>query len=350
MAGEPTLKRGGGNPHEWVVYAQQMLNRALAGGMHLDVPENGVFDQAFEQEVGAFQAQHGLGRDGEIGPTTWAALHHAVDAKQHAASAAAAEQDDQLQSTPREVHSEPGHREEDAFHQRADAHGNTVRVYDMDAEVIGTPEWERAVSALIVLAGQNTDMQIPYVLAAVVEFQASSRARIGQFAQAAHRFLDRSQVRFPWGLLADGLEFGLSVVFEIPAATTVVEKWGKWTYGKLKDAFVGQLTSELEAHADPVPNLEKRLEEGVATLVRHVTRQSVQAVDDVKAVLPDYIRDAMQDHQQVSDNHEWLSAMVEYFGFPPRTAANVTQPILNQLNQQFEAMIQHVEQELVASG
>ena len=48
MAGEPTLKRGHNNPHEWVVYAQQMLNRARSGGMHLDVPENGVFNQAFE--------------------------------------------------------------------------------------------------------------------------------------------------------------------------------------------------------------------------------------------------------------------------------------------------------------
>jgi len=340
MPGEPTLKRGHNNPHEWVVYAQQMLNRALAGGMHLDVPENGVFDEAFEQEVRAFQSRHGLGQDGEIGPRTWAALHNAVAAPQHAASAAPAEEDDQLRSAPRETHSAPGHRDDEAFHQRTDAHGNTVRVYDMDAEVIGSPEWERAVSALIMMAEQYTDTQIPYVLVAVHEFQASSRERIDEFTRTAHEFLEQSQVRFPWSLLAEGLKFGISAAFEI--SEPIVDK--------LVDAFVDEIASELEAHADPVPNLEKRLEEGVATLTRHVTQQTVRAVDDVKAAIPDYIRDAMREYQQVSDNYEWLSAMAAYFGFLPRTEANVAQPILGHLNDKFEAMIQQVEQELLASG
>ena len=70
----------------------------------------------------------------------------------------------------------------------------------------------------------------------------------------------------------------------------------------------------------------------------------------VGAAIPDYIRDAMQEHQQVSDDYEWISAMVEYFGFPSRTTENVTLPILHNLNQQFDAMIGQVEQELLASG
>jgi hypothetical protein len=350
MAGEPTLKRGHSNPHDWVVHAQKMLNYALAGGMHIDVQENGVFDEAFEQEVIAFQSQHGLGHDGEIGPDTWAALNKTVEARHQASAASAAEQDDQLQSPPREVQSAPGHKDDNTFHQRTDKQGNTVRVYDVDAEKISTDhKWNEAVSAMIMLAKENTEMQIPYVLVAVQEFQTSSRTRIDQFAVAAHQFLEDSHVHFPWGLLVDGLEFGLSIVFEIPAET-VVEKWGNWIYEKVKGALTSQLKSELEARADPVANLKNRLEEGVAALTQHITQQTTRAVDDVKAALPDYIYDAMWEHQQVSDDHAWISEMVVWFGFPTRTTDNVTRPILDHLNQQFDAMIHQAQQDLLASS
>lgn len=352
MAGEPALKRGHNNPHDWVAYAQKMLNLALAGGMHLDVPENGVFDEAFEQEVVAFQSQHGLGHDGEIGANTWAALHKAVEARQRAAAGAAeaaeAQAEDQLQSPPREVHSAPGHKDDNTFHQRTDRQGNTVRVYDMDEERISTDhKWNEAVSAMTILAEKNTEMQIPYVLVAVQEFQTSSRARIDQFAQAAHQFLDQSQVQFPWGLLVDALEYGLSLAFEFPAET-LVEKWGNWVYEKVKGAFTSQLKAELEARADPVANLKERLEAGVAALATHVTQQTTQAVDDVKAVLPEYIYDRMWEHQQVSDNPEWIGEMVAWLGFPTRTTQNVTQPILGYLEQYFDAMIQQAQQQVLA--
>jgi len=354
MAGEPTLRRGHSNPHDWVVYAQKMLNLALAGGMHLDVPENGVFDEAFEQEVIAFQSQHGLGHDGEIGPNTWAAMHRAAEAKQHAAAAASAaadaQQEDQLQSPAREVHSAPGHRDDNTFHQRTDSHGNTVRVYDMDEERINAdPRWNQAVMAMTILAEKNTEMQIPYVLVAVQEFQTSSRARIDQFAQAAHEFLENSHVQFPWGLLVEAVEFGLSISFEIPAES-IVEKWGNWIFEKVKGAFTSQLKAELEARADPVTNLKSRLEAGVTALITHVTQQTTQAVDDVKALIPDYISDRMWEHQQVSDSPEWISEMVAWFGFPTRTTQNVTQPILSYLDHYFDAMIQQAQQELLASA
>jgi hypothetical protein len=350
MAGEPTLKRGHSNPHDWVVYAQKTLNYALAGGMHLDVPENGVFDEAFEQEVIAFQSQHGLGHDGEIGPNTWAALHKSVEAKQQASAASSAEEDDQLQSPPREVHSAPGRKDDNTFHQRTDRDGNTVRVYDVDAEKITTDhKWNEAVTAMTTLAEKNTEMQIPYVLVAVQEFQSSSRTRIDQFAAVAHEFLEVSHVHFPWGLLVDGLEFGLSIAFEIPTET-IVEKWGNWIYEKVKGAFTSQLKSELEARADPVDNLKARLEQGVSTLTEHITQQTTRAVDDVKAALPDYIYDAMWEHPQVSDSPAWISEMVTWLGFPTRTTDTVTQPILHHLNEQFDAMIQQAQQELLASG
>lgn len=351
MAGEPTLKRGHNNPHDWVVYAQKTLNYALAGGMHIDVHENGVFDEAFEQEVIAFQSQHGLGHDGEIGPNTWAALHKAVEAKQQASTASADEEEDQLQSPPREVHSAPGHKDDNTFHQRTDKHGNTVRVYDMDAEKINSDHasWNEVVTEMTTLAEKNVEMQIPYVLVALQEFQSSSRTAIDQFAAVAERFLDESHVHFPWGLLVEGLEFGLSTVFEIPTET-ILQKWGNWIYEKVKSALTGQLKSELEARADPVANMKKQLEEGVEALIQHVTHQATRAVDDVKTALPEYIYDAMWEHQQVSGNPDWIREMVAWFGFPTRTTDNVTQPILHYLNEQFDAMIQQAQKELLASG
>jgi peptidoglycan hydrolase-like protein with peptidoglycan-binding domain len=99
MAGEPTLRRGHHNPHDWVLYAQQMINHAFSGTMHLDGPENGVFDEEFEREVIFFQTQHGLGGDGEVGPNTWAALHRAVGAQDQAVAATvSAETDAQLRN------------------------------------------------------------------------------------------------------------------------------------------------------------------------------------------------------------------------------------------------------------
>src|SRR3569623_612154 len=122
MAGEPTLKRGHNNPHEWVVYAQKMLNHALSGGMHIDIPEDGKIDEEFEKAIIAFQEIYVLGHDGEIGPKTWASFHHAVERKQHAADEQAEEEDEQLRSPAREVHNPPGHRDDNTFHERSDGH------------------------------------------------------------------------------------------------------------------------------------------------------------------------------------------------------------------------------------
>jgi Putative peptidoglycan binding domain len=351
VADEPLLMRGHSNPHKWVVYAQQLLNHARAGGMHLDVPENGVFDHAFEQEVAAFQSLNGLTQDGKVGPKTWAALHKAVDAGQQAASKAAEEADDQVRSAPREVHSAPGHKDDETYRVRKDANGDTVRVYDMDEQVISADhEWNKAVAAMTTMAQGNIEAQITYVLVAVEEFQASSRSQIEGFAQRAHRFLDESQVHFPWGLLVDGLEHGLSLAFEVSGAAAAAGSAGMWVFDKVKGALVGQLKSELETRADPVPNLQKRLEDGVVALVDHVVQQTALVVNDMKPVIPDYIETAMADYRQVSDDHQWISEMVAYFGFPASTTQTVTLPIRQQLQEQFNALIQQVEQELLASG
>jgi peptidoglycan hydrolase-like protein with peptidoglycan-binding domain len=349
MAAEPTLRRGHTNPHEWVVYAQKMLNQALAGGMHLDVPEDGRFTEELEQEVIAFQAQHGLGHDGAIGASTWAALHKAVAAKQHAAQQASDEADDQLRTPPREVHHAPGHRDDNTFHQRTDQHGNTVRVYDMDEETITvTPgahvDWNSAVALMIEKAEKNTGEQIPYVQSGIVEFQASSAAKIAGFAAAARHFEEDAHVHFPWGLLVDGLDHALGLVF------TVEGVWAGWVYEKVKGAFVGALVEELESHTSQVPGLQAKLEAGVATLVDRANRETRRTVDEIKALIKDYIKDQMQAHQQVTNDPDWIAEMVAYFGFPATSEANVTQPILQSLNHQLDAMLHAAEEELLRAG
>jgi Putative peptidoglycan binding domain len=348
MAGEPTLKRGHNNPHEWVVYAQKMLNQALSGGMHIDVPEDGKFDEEFEKAIIAFQENHGLGHDGEIGPKTWAAFHHAIEKKQHAAGQAAQEQDEQeeeqLRSPARDVHNAPGHRDDNSFHERSDGHGNTTRVYDVDPEVIvADKDWNTAVGLMIEKAEKNTGEQIGYVHSAILEFQISSEGKISGFAASAHQFEDNAHIHFPWGLLVDGLDHALGVVFTVEGA------WAGWIYEKVKGAFTDALKEELEHQESAVPGLQAKLEAGVTALVDRANRESRTTVDQLKESIKDYIKEQMVSHKQVTNDPDWIDEMVKYFGFPPSTADNVTYPILHSLNAQFDAMLQEAHEEMLKS-
>ncbi|HUP72448.1 MAG TPA: peptidoglycan-binding domain-containing protein [Acidimicrobiales bacterium] len=347
---EPTLKRGRQNPRDWVEYAQKMLNHALAGGMHIDIPENGVFDEEMEREVMAFQSRYGLNDDGEIGPQTWAALHAAADAR----AAAVAEPDSDVgvasRYPQREVEQEiaPGRRPDDEiFHTHQDQHGNTVRDYDMDAETITvTPgalvDWNAVVATLIGRAENNTGEQIPYVLVAIDEFQQSSHAKIAKFVHDAQIF-EEARVAFPWGLLVDALDSGLSAVFKL-------EGPGGWIFDKVTGAFTSQLVGELEAHASQVPGLQAQLDAGVAALSARVRRESTAAVDAVKAEIRPYIQQQMREYTQVTNDPEWIAEMVAWLGFPPRSQANVTQPILSWLNHQFDTMLRDASEQLVRNA
>jgi hypothetical protein len=344
MPGEPTLSRRHPHSTEWVVYAQQLLNQALAGGMHLDIAEDGKFTVELEEEIKAFQSRHGLAADGSVGPTTWAALHKAIGAKQHAAS-----DDNDLPSPAREVHNAPGHRDDNTFHQRTDQHGNTVRVYDVDAETItGTPggqhDWNTVVSLMIEKAEKNVGEQIPYVLSGIVEFQQSSHAKIVQWAAASRAFEEAAHVQFPWGLLVDGLDHALGVVF------TVEGYWAGWVYEKVKGAFLGSLKEELESRASQVPGLQAQLEQGVAAMVDRANRETRHTVDDIRAGIKDHIKEQMENYQQVTSDADWIEEMVTYFGFPASTESRVTQPILHSLNQQLDAMLQQAGEDLVRTA
>jgi peptidoglycan hydrolase-like protein with peptidoglycan-binding domain len=350
MADEPTLKRGHNNPHDWVVYAQKMLNQALAGGMHIDVPEDGKFDKDFEDAIIAFQQNHGLAHDGEIGPKTWAAFHRAIEKKQHNAQAAQAVEDEQLRSTPREVHNEPGHRNDNTFHQRPDGQGNTTRVYDMDAEQLvggpGAEEFNTAVALMVEKAEKNTGEQLQYVLSGLLEFQKESQDKIAHFVAKAKHFEDEAHVHFPWGLLVDGLDHALGLAF------TVEGPWAGWIYEKIKGAFTSALVEELESHTSQVPGLQAKLEAGITVLVDRANRESRAGVDELKAGILDYITDQMQAYanEKVTTDANWIDEMVKYFGFPPSTEANVSYPIIHSLDQQFDAMLADAEQEFLKNA
>jgi hypothetical protein len=357
MADEPTLRRGHSNPHEWVVYAQQTLNYARAGGLHLDVPENGIFDEAFEQEVIAFQSEHGLDRDGVIGPHVWAALNSAVTARKQATEAAAAAADDQLQSAPHEVHSAPGDEDLDNRRQRTDEHGNTVVVYDVDGEEISAgPKrgLDDVVDRMFTHAKANINMQLVLIDNAVQGFGGSSTQRIQTFGQDAHQFVEQSHVQFPWGFVIDVLQHEFETVFELP-----------WICKKAVDWVTGTLTSELEKPADSTTSLVDRLTNGVAFLVEGVSKQTHDGTVGLDEVLKRYIRDAMDQYLKdqgaenatgdrlqefLSVNTEWIDAMVEYFGFPGPGTSDASQSLLHDLNQQFDAMINQAMGELLASG
>jgi Putative peptidoglycan binding domain len=350
---EPTLARGHHNPHEWVVYAQKMINHARSGGMHLPMDENGVFDDTMEREVIGFQEGHRISPTGHVDHQTWAALHKAVEAKQRAAAedAGEAEMSPAPVRDPDEDEKIPeSKKNEEKFHTRTDQHGNTVRVYDVEGETFNVTRgaghnWNDIVTAMTTLAKVNTEAQLPYVLDALDDFDRSSMQRIARFVQEAQEFLDNSHVDFPWHLLIQGLDDGLSAVFK-------VEGPGGWVYDKVKAAFVDRLIDELEARANPVPGLQAKLEAGVEALHHSVKQQNRHAIEAVKADLAGYIHRQMQPYQQQQDltnDNRWIEEMVAYFGFPTRTQENVTQPILYYLDQQFDAMVTQAEQELLAA-
>ena len=348
---EPTLKRGHQNPNEWVEYAQKMLNHALAGGMHIDIPENGAFDEEMEREVMAFQSRHGLNDDGEIGPQTWAALHASADARAGAVAEPDGGGGGASQYPQHEVEQQiaPGHRpDDDIYHTHQDPSGNTVRDYDMDSETITVTagahaDWNAVVATMIGRAENNTGEQIPYVLVAIDEFRQSSQEKTAQWVHDAQVFEQQAHVAFPWGLLVDGLDSGLSAVFKL-------EGPGGWIFDKVKDAFTSELVADLEAHASQVPGLQAQLDAGVVALSARVRRESTAAVDAVKAEIRPYIEEQMRAYTDVTNDPEWIAEMVAWLGFPPRSEANVTQPILSWLNRQFDTMLRDASEQLVRNG
>jgi hypothetical protein len=326
-----------------------MLNYALSGGMHIDVPEDGVFNEEFEQEVRGFQGRSGLEADGTIGPNTWAALNAAAEAKQNASTT---DEDPDLVA-PREAQTRPGqHRDDNVFHERTDKDGNTVRVYDMEGENVvsqrgSTPDWNAVVSSMVEMAERRNRDQIPYVIMAVAHFANGSDQKITQFAQAAHAFEEAAHIDFPWGLLIDGLDTALATVFTVSGGVE------GWIYGHVKSALIGNIVEDLTSRASAVPGLEAKLRAGVAELAATITDRQQQAIDAVQHDIRDHIHTQMLENTsegEFSTDPNWIDAMVEYYGFPDRAYDDVAQPILSSLNHEFDAMLQQAKEDLLASS
>ena len=341
---EPNLRRGQG-PKDWVLHAQKLLNYALSGGMHIDVPENGVFDEDFEQEVKGFQGRKGIEQDGKIGPDTWAALKAAVEAKQNASSA----DEDPDFDAPREAQTKTRpdlHRDDNVFRERKDKDGNPVRVYDMEGEDMvhsGPADWNEVVGAMVRLAQRRNTDQVPYVTKAVERFGKSSDEKITQFAHAAQALHEAAHIEFPWALLIDGLDSALGTVFTVSGV-------GGWIYGHLKSALIGNIVDDLTSRTSPVPGLEAKLRAGVAELAEQMANRQQQAIDTVQRDIHDHIRTQMLERTaagEFTNDSNWIDEMVAYFGFPERSSDDVIQPILSWLNHQFDAMLQQAHEELL---
>jgi hypothetical protein len=52
-------------------------------------------------------------------------------------------------------------------------------------------------------------------------------------------------------------------------------------------------------------------------------------------------------YPDTTNDPTWIGEMVTYFGFPPSTDANVTQPVLQSLNEQFAAMLEQAHEDML---
>lgn len=361
MAGEPTLKRGHNNPHDWVVHAQQLINHALAGGMHLDIPENGVFDEEMEKEVSAFQERHGLAVDGEIGPNTWAALQGRVAEKQRAAQA-----DDNEDSQPHsgaytyseQRRLEQGHDTDDeVYHQYTDEHGNVVKQYAMSGEgkeatgdpnengventILVDPKAHVDINAVVTqmteIASRRLGEQIPYTHSAVLQFQTHAHQQIAQFVEE-----HEPDASIGWGSLVEGLTSGLLLVFapELEAM--------KFVFETAASVFSAGLEARLEHATSALNAAEAKLTTGVDTLVAEIDQRWMHAVDAARKQLPAAIGQQMEEYrnQYLTLDKDWIEEMVHWFGFPERTEETVTAPILYELNSRFGELLSQVQAQL----
>jgi hypothetical protein len=246
----------------------------------------------------------------------------------------------------REVEQEiaPGHGPNDEiYHTYTDEHGNIVKQYDMDAEEITvTPgahvDWNTVVGQMVAIAHERADAQIPYVHAAIEQFQSNSGTQIAQFIHANTPPADE----ISWKALVDGLTAGLWMAFAPEAEV------GKLIF----DTAISLVRegSEDAAHqaAQHVEDAHQQLEAGVRAFTTAAMSNTLSSVDHVKAQIVDQFKHGMQEYQQVTADPTWIDEMVSYFGFPMRTEDTVTTPVLQHLEYEFNNLLTDVQAQLHA--
>jgi hypothetical protein len=234
--------------------------------------------------------------------------------------------------------------DDEVYHVGTDDDGNPVKQYDMDAEeIVVTPgvhvDWNEVVSHMIEIAKRRLGEQIPYVHVAVSQFQAQSGAQIAQFIAEN---TPAPSVGISWKELVDGLIEGVGIALfpEAEFAKVVFETASKF--------LVGNLEKIMEETAHPLEDARAKLEAGVGAFVTQVEQNTVTAVDEAKAQVEHVIRQGMADQHNPTNDPAWIDEMVHWMGFPERSEATVTAPVLQWLTYQFTALLSQVQQEMHA--
>lgn len=332
---EPTIKRGS-TQADWVNYAKRLLDQywITPGSMTLPMDQDGVFDEAMEHLVNSFQEREGLGRDGKIGPNTWAALTRKANAAAQAAAQTAAQPtaEDQAADWMAQHPHDPS-KTDDNRYRVVDG----VKVLDMsEEEIVVTPgavvDWNGVVTDMITRARLNVQQQVPWFHQAVSEFAVSSTASIGQWAAQMRQFEEDARVELPWSMIVDGLDSALGLAFSGPGGIA------GWVYGKLKSAVLTELVDEL-ATKSMVPGLEQGLLAGVAALKAKVDDSFEQVIQDFEAEGAQHIKEQMREYTQLSNDTEWIDEMVAWFGFPRKSVDEIKMPIQQWLDHQLAEML-----------
>lgn len=231
---------------------------------------------------------------------------------------------------------------DNVFHEYRDEHGNVVRQYAMDPESITvTPghhvDWNTVVTMMVEKAERRLGEQIPYTHSAVFQFQGHAHHQIAQFVHD-----NEPDASIGWGSLVEGLTSGLMLVFapELEAIKYVFETAVK-VFSEGLDVRLEQATSHFNA-------AKAKLEAGVDALTTEIDARQVHAVDEARRLVRPAFEANMAEYrnQPLTMDMEWIEEMVHWFGFPERTEATVTAPILHELNQRFDHILGEVRAQL----
>jgi hypothetical protein len=238
------------------------------------------------------------------------------------------------------------------MHQHPDRRGGTVTEYTMPAEHLTNPPPVRdrnaITGAMEQMALRRLGERVPYMTLALEAFEESSKHAIEQHVEWAAHFEKSVHVEFPWTLLETALGLGLSFGF----AYYVEKEAAKKIFDKVVEVTLHELTSKMEKEASGVEDLRHKLESGRHALLENLGINYARAVDEVKADINVFIVDELEHftNTDLTDDPEWIQAMVEWFGFPEPTYDMVGEPIRSSLTEQFAAMLRDAEDEFVRNA
>lgn len=235
--------------------------------------------------------------------------------------------------------------DDEVYHTYTGDDGNTVTQYDMDAEdIVVTPgahvDWNQVVGNMIETAKRRLGEQIPYVHVAVIEFQAQSGNQIVQFIAESTPLV--AEIHISWSALVDGLIEGVAAAL-IPEA----EVAAKLIFETAAKFVASNAEAAMENAAHPLDDARAKLEAGIRAFVLQVEQNTIAAVDAAKAQVDGVVREVMADQHQPTNDPAWVEEMLHWMGFPERTEATVTTPVLQWLEYKFTELLTKVGEDLL---